>query len=228
MDWAISDGGSNDIWIYLGNGDGTARLPTIIPALDWQLSSLWIVAADLRKTGVLDLVIAEADSGTVGVLLGNGDGTFAAEKDFFVPGAPLSVAVADFDGDGKLDIVAGIAGDEFTGPLAFLKGDGTGKFGAPVTHVATDNTGSFFTATISVADLNGDGLPDLVVVDQGGVLDGVHSYLSVGDGTFKHAQYVVESGFNEFSNAVVADMNEDGCPDIIALDLVGLSIFSGQ
>lgn len=74
MDWVVANAGSNDLWLYLGKGDGTASLPTIIP-LQGQ-SPISVAAADLRKRGILDLIVAESDSGTVEVLLGNGDGTF--------------------------------------------------------------------------------------------------------------------------------------------------------
>src|SRR6185312_2064090 len=67
FDWAVTNGGSNTIWIYLGNGDGTSQLPTILP-LAGQ-APLQIVAADLRHNGNLDLIVAEADTGTIGVLL---------------------------------------------------------------------------------------------------------------------------------------------------------------
>ena len=53
---------------------------------------------------MLDLVTAEADSGTVGVLLGNGDGTFQPEVEYTVPNPPLFVLGGDFNVDGKLDI----------------------------------------------------------------------------------------------------------------------------
>jgi subtilisin family serine protease len=209
MDWVVSDGGSNDLWLYLGHGDGTAQLPVIIPLAG--VSPLQVVAADLRGIGVLDLVVAEADSGTVGVLLGNGNGTFAPEVLYYFPGPVLCVAVADINGDGKLDVIAGLAGNEFTGPVATKLGDGSGRFAT--FHVSpTDNLlGSFVTTSIVAKDLNGDSLPDLVLVDQSLLENGVHSYLNRGDGTFKYAQFIAGSGGS--TTVAVGDVDEDGCLD---------------
>ena len=124
LDWAVSNGGDNSIWIYIGKGDGTSNLPTIIP-LTGQ-APVWLTAADLRGNGITDLVVAEADSGTVGVLLGNGNGTFQTEVEYSVPAPPLFVLGGDFTGDGNLDIAVGMAGSAATGPVAVLPGDGQG------------------------------------------------------------------------------------------------------
>jgi hypothetical protein len=224
MDWIVSNGGDNSLWLYLGNGDGTNQLPIIIPCTG--SAPVQVVAADLRKIGVLDLVVAEADSQTIGVFLGNGDGTFAPEITYLVPRPPLSVAVGDFNGDGHQDIVVGLLGDEFSGPLATLSGDGTGKFGPPITFLA-DNTliGSYAITQIVAADLNGDGLTDLLLIDQGGIDSnaGVHSYLSLGNGTFKDAQFVQGD-----IAVALGDMDEDGCLDAVSVNPGGfVSIAKG-
>lgn len=227
LDWVVSNGGSNDLWIYFGNGDGTSQLPAIVPLTG--ATPLQVIAADLRHNGTLDLVVAEVDSQTIGVLLGNGDGTFKPEITLFVPAPPLSIAVADVNGDGKLDIVAGLLGDEFTGPVATFLGDGAGNFGRAITQDTDVIVGSFATTTVVAVDLNSDGNADLLVVDQGGVIDGAHSYLSRGDGTFKHADYFLEDGFSTFvTNISFGDMDEDGCPDAVTVEALGLvRIFKG-
>jgi hypothetical protein len=80
LDWAISNGADNSIWLYLGRGDGTSNLPTIVSLTG--IAPTWLTAVSLRGNGILDLVVAEADSSTIGVLLGNGDGTFQPESDY--------------------------------------------------------------------------------------------------------------------------------------------------
>lgn len=225
MDWVVSNGGDNSLWLYLGNGDGANQLPIILPCTG--AAPVQVVAADLRKIGILDLVVAEADSQTIGVFLGNGDGTFAPEATYLVPRPPLSVAVGDFNGDGHPDIVVGLLGDEFSGPLATLPGDGTGNFGLPITFLA-DNTiiGSYAITQIVAADLNGDGLTDLALIDQGGIdfNAGVHSYLSLGDGTFKDAQLVQGD-----VAVALGDMDEDGCLDAVSVNPLGaVSIAKGS
>jgi subtilisin family serine protease len=213
VDWAVCHGGSDTVWIYLGNGDGTSQLPRIIHLKG--SSPIWISAVDLRGNGTIDLVVAEADSGAVGVLLGNGDGTFAPEVLYGSRGPAISLATGDFNGDGHTDVVAGIIGDEFTGPLAFLPGDGTGKLGPPTTRPTQSLFGFYAVFTLDAADLNGDGRPDLVAVDQG-ALTGAFAYLNRGDGTFKRSQFLLGAGeFISPLNAVAGDVNEDGCKDVV-------------
>ena len=223
-DYVISNGGSNDLWIYFGNGDGTFQLPRIIPING--LSPVQVIAADLRGIGTLDLILAEPDSVSVGVLLGNGDGTFGPETLYFSPGPVFSVAVGDFRGTGHLDVVAGIIGDNLLGPVAFFPGDGTGRFLAPITAPTNvEFEQPWATFQISVDDFDGDGLPDLVVTDFGPFSPGIVVYKSMGNGTFKHLTQVLFTSpdFQFYTAATSGDLNHDGCADIVAVDDVGLA-----
>ena len=105
MDYAVANGGTNDLWIYFGKGDGTFQLPRIVPLTKGQ-SPVYMVTADLRGNGTLDLIVAEFDTSTIGVLLGNGDGTFQFEQEYTLPQPPEAPVVDDFNHDGKLDIAA--------------------------------------------------------------------------------------------------------------------------
>ena len=94
----------------------------------------------------------------VTVLLGNGDGTFTPTAASPVTGfLPYSVVVADFNGDGKPDLVTANAGSN---SVTVLLGNGDGTFAAPLSFAA--GTDPLFAA---VGDLTGDGIPDLAVAN---------------------------------------------------------------
>lgn len=127
------------IAVLLGNGDGTFKAPIISAGPTTGL----LTAVDLNKDGKLDLV-----SSGISVLLGKGNGTFQVPVHY--PGGSTRPIVADFNGDGHLDVAVGS-----TTSINVLLGDGTGKLGAPTVYNAAPLSG------IAFADFNGDKANDL-------------------------------------------------------------------
>src|SRR5205814_4244629 len=101
------------------------------------------------------LATANFGDNTVSVLLGNGDGTFQPAVNSDTGAGPLSVAVGDFDGDGKLDLATANLGD-----VSVLLGNGDGTFGAPASIPMSDGSSP---ASVAVGDFNADGKLDLGV-----------------------------------------------------------------
>jgi len=194
------------------------------------------VVADVNRDGKPDIVVVNAcgDSncatdGTVGVLLGNGDGTFQTAVTYNTAGFfAYSVAVADVNGDGKPDIIVanycGTTDDcelyaERNGTVSVLLGNGDGTFQTAVVY----DPGGFFPISVAVADVNGDGKPDLIVANECGdstcLMSAPNGTVSVllgnGDGTFQTA-VVYDSGGLSTRSVAVTDVNGDGKPDIVA------------
>ena len=94
-----------------------------------------VAIGDLNADGKPDLGVANYESNTVSVLLGNGDGSFGTKTDFATGIGPSSVAIRDLNGDGKLDVV--VANFDL-GSVSVLLGNGDGTLGAR-TDFATDN-----------------------------------------------------------------------------------------
>ena len=217
-DFVAANGATDDLWIYFGKGDGTFELPQIIPLTKGQ-TPVYLAAADLRGNGKLDLIVAEADTTTIGVLLGNGDGTFGFEQVYSLPQPPSALTIGDFNKDGKLDIVAVMQETNALGPpalIATLFGDGQGSFGAPiVTNVAFGSTAT----SITSGDVNNDGLPDLIVTGPGN--ENSQIYLNTGGGSFAAGQVLFRNdpllGHVAFDGQL-ADVNGDGCNDAVVAD----------
>jgi hypothetical protein len=149
--------------VLLGNSDGTFQ-PQQTSDIGSQPRS--VAVADLNGDGNPDLVTVNYDN-TASVLLGDGDGTFAPLQHFQASTVATiyAVAVADLNGDGKPDMVVANQGtfNPTTGTFDYavdvLLGNGDGTFGPPQTFAV----GSYHPTSVAVADVNGDGKPDLVV-----------------------------------------------------------------
>jgi len=103
LDLIVANATDSTLTIYLGNGDGTFSLAPTSP-IPVTSDPRFVVVGDFNGDGKKDLAVANLGTSTVSILLGNGDGTFTAKPD--VPTgpstSPISLAVGDFKGDGKL------------------------------------------------------------------------------------------------------------------------------
>jgi len=221
IDLAISNGGDNTIYVLLGNGDETFKIPEVLYT-NGQ-SPVWLTAARLRPTGHLDLIAVDADSKQVEVLSGNGDGTFQASTTVAtLPQAPSYVLAGDFNGDGQLDLAVGLIVDAFSTEPQFeiLLGDGTAAFPSTIVPPSIDNPFDSPVPTnwLSAGDINNDGKLDLVATVS---FSGAIAYINKGGAT----GFDQGPGFGPVDGAVtvvLADMDNDGCLDAVEAGGYGL------
>ncbi len=163
-------GASSTLSLYLGKGNGTFQPPTTISTAPNPNA---LVLADFNKDGKLDLVtksgLINAPNDQISILLGKGDGTFAAPQTFNTLSDVDNfgtLAAADFNGDGSLDL-AFVNAFGFGG-IFYGNGDGTfssvniGTASTPV-NIPTDLFNIDVYGPAIAMDLNQDGKPDLLV-----------------------------------------------------------------
>jgi hypothetical protein len=205
-DLAVANDVSNGtVSVLLGNGDGTFQAARSFATGTFPNS---VAVGDFNRDGTPDLAVADygdsqGNGGGVSVLLGNGDGTFQAARAFAAGSVPRSVAVGDFNGDGKLDLA--VANYVYpNGTVSVLLGNGDGTFQGARSFAAGD-----LPESVAVGDFNRDGTPDLAVANNGST---VSVLLGNGDGSFQAARNFA-AGSSPYSVAV-GDFNGDGTPDL--------------
>jgi hypothetical protein len=189
--------------VLLGQANETFKLVT--DTVYNLQSSVNPLIADFNKDGKADLLVP--DLTTIQVFLGNGDGTFTPGRIIStqIPGTaalcgPTSMATADLDGDGNLDVVVGIS---CTNVAEILYGNGDGTFQNPVLLPLEQAYN-----TVQIADLNGDHLPDLIFSNPG-IIAIIHNA--------GNRSYSAESHYlaGTVGTIAVQDLNGDGFPDLV-------------
>ena len=224
MDIAVTQSSfsGSSLSVLMGNGDGTF----VLTALTLVLSSGALALGDFNSDGYSDMVVTQSGSGGlygVSVLLSNGDGSFQPPVFYPVNGSPVSLATADINKDGKLDVIAGGNG------ISVLPGIGNGTFQAAI-NSATDLLLGVAVAEgacsetivcavpLLVGDFDGDGKLDVASATSASTTTaGVTTYvisvtLFLGDSTGNFTAQVLTYPYVPFATG---DLNGDGRPDLI-------------
>ena len=167
-----------------------------------------IVAGDFTGDGVLDLAVADSNSGQVSILLNNGNGTFQAPQSYLVGSLPLALVAGDF-GNGHCSTWPPPTPIPTTSRCSWATAT------APSSPSSRFGAGSS-PASLVTADFNGDGRLDLATGNQGS--GDISILLGRGDGTFQ--DQLTNPVGNGPQGAVTADLNHDGHTDIITAELL--------
>ena len=219
--------------VFLGVGNGTFGMPRAYRLGTTLGGDVPLLIGDVNDNHRNDVVTASGDK--LVVLLGRGDGTFAARRNYVVDrnGLVRSLAVGDLNGDGKLDVVAGGQEGANTpvGTISVLLGDGHGAFGPAV----TTTTGELLPHDLAIADLNRDGKRDLVVNDDVDLADydgganhtAIVVYSGNGGGTFTQAH---EYDLSELGSGALSlrDLDGDGNRDAVVVLNSGFDVLLGD
>lgn len=217
--------------VLLGNGDGTLQTATtygpVIPSNPVNGGGqpiTGIALGDLNHDSKMDLAIAagantyDGPSG-VEILLGNGTGSFGTTPEFHAVGNYYqnteNISLGYFNSDGYLDIAVSNEGcgyaDGNDTNILLNNGDGTFTLGQNLAN-------SCVIGNQVTTDLNGDGVPDLVIVSGDSPFDSavfLHVFVGVGDGTFTDAgEYAIAPGYGSYGIAA-GDLNGDRSPDLV-------------
>lgn len=182
-----------------------ARVP-----IPWEARTT--LMGDVDGDGTPDLVAFALYSNTVGIWLGNGDGTFRARGTVAVQYSEMQAVLADVNGDSRADLIW----TTFS-PLVYVQlADATGMFGAPLSPPIQLGI-LMYSEPVAAADLNGDGRADLAIGNSAFPWS-IETFLGNGDGTFAHAASIPVPAQGSLTTA---DFNGDGRQDVAAGEYYG-------
>jgi hypothetical protein len=216
-------------FVYLqGYGDGTFRSGINYYAQTsgggFEPEGVGLASGDFNGDGIPDFVIGNSDCtpkcnhAPITVFLSNADGSLNPGMNYSPNGSYILqfVAVADFNGDGKLDIAAS---DTLNGRIQIFLGDGKGGFSVGLTY-PTDTAPNAHPVGIVAADFNGDGKPDLAIVNNFGPINSPTSAdvgVLINDGKGAFNTLVNSPALtNVATELTAADVNGDGILDLVA------------
>ena len=157
LDLVSAESAAGAVGVFLNRGDGTFNAQVTFSTGGGSAPQT-AYTADVNGDGKLDLVTANSATNSVGVLIGNGDGTFNVQKTLSTGAgsSPRMVLIADINGDGKLDL---ISANRNTGTFGIFLGNGDGSFNS---QTAKSTGGSSTPVALAIGDVNKDGGLDIV------------------------------------------------------------------
>ena len=207
QDLAVVNGSSGNVSIRLGNGAGGFTSPAV-PEITAGTSPFWVAVGDFNNDGKPDLAVTNTPNdraGDVSIRLGDGAGGFTspAVPEITVGLIPNSVAIGDFNNDGKQDFAAG---NWNSGNVSIRLGDGAGGFTSPAPAQVTVGSKP---QSVAIGDFNNDGKQDLAVANS--LSNSVSILLGNGAGGFAAAAAVVVG--TSPNSVAIGDFNNDGKQD---------------
>ena len=202
-DLAIANEVTADLRAFLNNADQTGTFAAFSEPTSPLTAQGASVTADFNLDGIVDLAVASPVTGTVSILLGNGDGTFAPQQLVAVGQTPQGIASLDVDGDGDWDVVTANHGDS---NLSIVLNDGGGVFG----DAESFDGGGDGEWALAAADMDNDGLIDLVV----GAQDSEQVIVNRNNGNGTFSPQGPQSAGGDVWMLVAGDLNGDNNPDV--------------
>ncbi len=213
LDVAVGPVGTQSLAILLGNGDGTFASPAYVYDGGGNANAAYLMAGDFNGDGNVDIAASPLGTGNPGtaLLFGNGDGTF--QPAIYPLGNFTALGTADFNHDGKPDLWGY---DDLGCQVLLGNGDGTFTAQTPFSPACL--------LPIAVADVNGDGILDILadyyhLSHSGGGYSEYWAYLGRGDGTFNLPPINVVTASMDGAPPtfeLLVDMNGDGKPDLVS------------
>jgi len=219
----------NFVSVLLNNGDGTFQAPrdyavgvfgagnnsTLGDLADYKRE---MVIANFTSNGIPDIAVLNYESNDISLLLGLGDGTFLPQRIIGLGTLvdPFALAAGDLTNDGKTDLVVVSSDGQQSQQGEALLGHGDSTFGPPIPFTIPYDPG-YPTNTIQIADLNHDGIPDLVY-------EGYDSYVLLGNGNGTFGSATLINGVTGQGPLTLADLTGDGNLDIVSSIPFGATI----